>query len=222
MTFRGTQGEVGDTGREDVYLFDLEASAPSAVPITRGFDASYLYVGTDQGKIYFLTTLDAPRGRVVAIDPANPARSLWQTVIPEGEDAIALTEPRVTPSPNTARDKLAIIGGSNGGPLVGACPTQRPDLVGAAVAAVGVMDMLRFDRFGHGTGWTGDYGSPHDPEDSKALIGYSPVHNVRAGTHYPATLAITGDHETGVMPMHSFKFAAALQAGQVGSVPVLL
>jgi prolyl oligopeptidase len=90
------RGEVGDTGCEDVYLFDLEASAPSAVPITRGFDASYLYVGTDQGKIYFLTTLDAPRGRVVAIDPANPARDLWQTVIPEGEDAIALTEPRVT------------------------------------------------------------------------------------------------------------------------------
>jgi len=127
-----------------------------------------------------------------------------------------------TPSPNTARDKLAIIGGSNGGPLVGACPTQRPDLVGAAVAAVGVVDMLRFDRFGHGTGWTGDYGSPHDPEDFKALIGHSPVHNGRAGTHYPATLAITGDHDTRVMPMHSFKFAAALQAAQVGSVPVLL
>lgn len=90
------RGEVGGTGHEDVYLFDLEASAPSAVPITRGFDASYLCVGTDQGKIYFLTTPDAPRGRVVAIDPANPARDLWQTVIPEGEDAIALAEPHVT------------------------------------------------------------------------------------------------------------------------------
>ncbi len=122
----------------------------------------------------------------------------------------------------TARDKLAIIGGSNGGLLVGACLTQRPDLVGAALAEVGVMDMLRFDRFGQCTGWTGDYGSPQDPEDFKALIGYSPVHNVRAGAHYAAMLVITGDHDTRVMPMHSFKFAAALPAAQVGSAPVLL
>jgi prolyl oligopeptidase len=121
-------------------------------------------------------------------------------------------------SPST----LAIMGGSNGGLLVGACITQRPDLYGAAVAAVGVLDMLRFDRFGQGAGWVGDYGSPRDPADFKALFAYSPVHNVRPGVRYPATLVITGDHDTRVMPMHSFKFAAALQAAQAGPAPVLL
>ena len=122
----------------------------------------------------------------------------------------------------TSTPKLAIIGGSNGGLLVGACVTQRPDLFGAVVASVGVMDMLRFDRFGQGAGWVGDFGSPADPEDFKALYAYSPYHNVRPGTRYPATLVITGDHDTRVMPAHSFKFAAALQAAQAGPSPVLL
>jgi prolyl oligopeptidase len=122
----------------------------------------------------------------------------------------------------TSAHKLAILGGSNGGLLVGACETQRPDLYGAVVAEVGVMDMLRFDRFGQGAGWVGDYGSPHDPQDFKALYAYSPVHNVHPGTHYPATMVITGDHDTRVMPMHSFKFAAALQNAQAGGAPVLL
>jgi len=106
--------------------------------------------------------------------------------------------------------------------LVGACLTQRPELYGAAVAAVGVMDMLRFDKFGQGAGWSGDYGSPQNPEDFKALQAYSPVHNMHPGTKYPATLIITGDHDTRVMPMHSFKFVASLQAAQAGSAPVLL
>ena len=122
----------------------------------------------------------------------------------------------------TSTPKLAILGGSNGGLLVGACITQRPDLYGAAVAAVGVMDMLRFNKFGQGAGWMGDYGSPQDPEEFKALYAYSPVHNVRPGTNYPPTLIITGDHDTRVFPMHSFKFAAALQAAQAGPAPVLL
>jgi prolyl oligopeptidase len=122
----------------------------------------------------------------------------------------------------TSTARLAIRGGSNGGLLVGACVTQRPDLYGAAIAAVGVMDMLRFNRFGQGAGWEGDYGSPEDPAQFAALYAYSPVHNVRPGTHYPATLIITGDHDTRVMPMHSFKFAAALQAAQAGPAPVLL
>jgi prolyl oligopeptidase len=122
----------------------------------------------------------------------------------------------------TATPKLAIFGGSNGGLLVGACVTQRPELYGAAVAAVGVMDMLRFDKFGQGAGWTGDYGSPQDPADFKALYAYSPVHNIRPATKYPATLIITGDHDTRVMPMHSFKFVAALQSAQAGPAPVLL
>jgi prolyl oligopeptidase len=122
----------------------------------------------------------------------------------------------------TSVPRLAIYGRSNGGLLIGACLTQRPDLFGAAVPQVGVLDMLRFNRFGQGAGWEGDYGSPQNAEQFKALYAYSPVHNVRAGVHYPATLVITGDHDTRVMPMHSFKFAAALQAAQAGSAPILL
>jgi prolyl oligopeptidase len=122
----------------------------------------------------------------------------------------------------TSTARLAIHGRSNGGLLIGACVTQRPDLFGAALAQVGVMDMLRFNRFGQGAGWEGDYGSPQDPQQFQALYAYSPVHNVRSGVHYPATLVITGDHDTRVMPMHSFKFAAALQAAQAGPAPILL
>jgi prolyl oligopeptidase len=407
------QGEVGDTGKEDVDLLDLDHPGSAPAPIIEGFQAGYVYVGEDGGRIYFLTTEGAPRGRVIAIDPARPQREHWSTVIPESGDAIPVTEPSVSlvdhqlivrtlhdahtrvitygldggrrhevqlPGPGTAlgfaghpdqretfytftdlitpptvyrydlekgessvfraprvafdpaaleehqvfyagrdgvripmmlayrkglkldgsnpvllygyggfgipvvpgfrahwlqwiemggifaianirgggeygdawhrqairthkqvvfddfiaagewliaqrytsREKLAILGGSNGGLLMGACLTQRPDLYGAVVAEVGVMDMLRFDRFGQGAGWSGDYGSPHDPEDFKALVRYSPVHNVRSGVKYPATLVVTGDHDTRVMPMHSFKFAAALQAAQAGPAPILL
>jgi prolyl oligopeptidase len=407
------EGEVGDKGREDVYLVDLEAPQPHVVPVARGFEAAFDYVGADGGRVYFLTTLDAPNGRVIAVDPQNPARDNWRSVIAQGTDAIDLTDRSVTlvghqlivrslhsahsrvaiygldgrprreielPGPGTATgfeglpddgetfysftdlitpatiyrydletgrstlwrapwvafkpaqfeerqvfypskdgtripmllayrkglkldgnnalllygyggfgipnlptfnpariawlemggvyasanirgggefgeawhgqairthkqvvfddfiaaaewlieqhytssSKLAIYGRSNGGLLVGACLTQRPDLYGAAVPQVGVLDMLRFDKFGQGAGWEGDYGSPDDPEDFKALYAYSPVHNVHRGTHYPATLIITGDHDTRVMPMHSFKFAAALQAAQAGPAPVLL
>jgi prolyl oligopeptidase len=87
----------------------------------------------------------------------------------------------------TSRAKLAIQGGSNGGLLVGACETQHPERFGAVVASVGVMDMLRFDRFGQGAGWVGDFGSPQNPEEFKALYAYSPYHNIRAGTRYPVT-----------------------------------
>jgi prolyl oligopeptidase len=122
----------------------------------------------------------------------------------------------------TSTPKLAIEGGSNGGLLIGACVTQRPYLFGAALAYVGVMDMLRFDQFGQGAGWVGDYGVPRNPADFKILRAYSPYHNVRPATRYPATLVITGDHDTRVMPAHSFKFAAALQFAQAGPAPVLL
>lgn len=108
----------------------------------------------------------------------------------------------------TVTARLAIQGDSNGGLLVGACVTQRPELFGAAIAGVGVMDMLRFDRFGQGAGWTGEFGSPQEPADFPTLYGYSPLHRVRPNTRYPATLIITGDHDTRVMPMHSFNFAA--------------
>jgi prolyl oligopeptidase len=407
------EGEVGDRGREDLYLLDLDAAEPAPLPVVQGFEAAYLYVGADAGRLYFLTTLDAPNGRVIAIDPQHPGRSAWSTVIAQGADAIDLTDRSVTlvdhqlivrsvhdarsrvmrygldggargeialPGPGTAQGfggradqretfysfndlitpptvyrydlesgrstlwrrprvafdpaafgqeqvfypakdgthipmllayrkgmrldsdnplvlygyggfgvsslptfnaariawlemggvfavanirgggeygeawhlqairthrqvafddfiaaaewliarhytsvrRLAIHGRSNGGLLVGACMTQRPDLYGAVIAQVGVMDMLRFDKFGQGAGWEGDYGSADNPEEFRALYGYSPLHNVRAGVHYPATLVITGDHDTRVMPMHSFKFAAALQAAQAGRAPVLL
>ena len=122
----------------------------------------------------------------------------------------------------TSTPKLAIHGGSNGGLLVGACMTQRPELFGAALPAVGVLDMLRFQQFTIGWAWTSDYGSSDDPADLNALIAYSPYHNVRDGVRYPATLVTTGAHDDRVFPAHSFKFAAALQHAQAGDAPVLL
>ena len=407
------EGEVGDKGVENVYALDLMATNASPVNLAEGFDAAYLFAGADLGRLYFQTTLGAPRGRVIAVDPAFPDRSGWKEVVGQSADAMDFASGSVTlvnhqlivltlhdahsrvtvygldgrlvrevalPGAGTAsgfpgapddaetfytftdfitppsvyrlnletgtstnyrspklafdlsllqseqvfyagkdgtripmslvykkglkRDgnnptllygyggfgisilphfdatrlawlerggvlavanirgggeygeewhrqairahkqkcfddfiaaaewliarkytssaKLAIEGGSNGGLLVGACLTQRPDLFGAVLAYVGVMDMLRFDQFGQGAGWEGDYGSPHDPEDFKALYAYSPYHNVHPGTRYPATLVVTGDHDTRVMPAHSFKFTAALQAAQSGPAPVLL
>jgi prolyl oligopeptidase len=406
------EGEVGDKGLENIYALDLQNSAP-AIPIAEGFDASYIYSGSDRGLVYFQTTLSAPRGRVIAIDPANPARANWKEIVPETSDALdvasgsvslvghrliirclhdaaskvtiysldgkterevalpgrgtaagfggepedretfysyadALTPPAIfslnletgesqpyrVPAVSfnrsafeseqvfypgkdgtripmtlvhkkgirldgqnpvllygyggfgisilphfdptriawlerggifavanirgggefgeewhrqairehkqivfddfiraaewlisqhyTSTPKLAIEGASNGGLLMGACLTQRPDLFGAVAAYVGVMDMLRFDLFGQGAGWVGDFGSPQNPDDFKFLRAYSPYHNVRPGTRYPATLVITGDHDARVMPAHSFKFAAALQAAQTGPAPILL
>ena len=405
------EGEVGDKGLENIYSIDVSAASPTVTPIVEGFAAAYVYVGSDAGRLYFLTTLGAPNGKVIAVDPvhANPPA----VVIPEGKDAIDLTETSVTlvdhqllvrsirdahnrvmaygldgkprreielpgagtadgflgrpgdretfysftdlirpptvyrydlekgesrifraPKTNfesqafeqrqvfypgkdgtripmllvyrkglkldgrnpvllygyggfgipvlpefsapriawlesggvyaianirgggeygeawhrqanrshkqvvfddfiaaaewliaeryTISGRLAIQGESNGGLLVGACLTQRPDLYGAAIAGVGVMDMLRFDRFGQGAGWTGEYGSPEDPAAFPTLYAYSPLHHVRPGTAYPATLIVTGDHDTRVMPMHSFKFAAAMQAAQSGPEPILL
>jgi prolyl oligopeptidase len=122
----------------------------------------------------------------------------------------------------TSTPKLAIGGGSNGGLLVGAVMTQRPDLFGAALPAVGVMDMLRFQTFTIGWAWVSDYGSSENAVDFKALYSYSPLHNIKPGTVYPPTLVTTADHDDRVWPGHSFKFAAGLQAAQAGPAPILI
>jgi prolyl oligopeptidase len=122
----------------------------------------------------------------------------------------------------TSPEKLAIRGGSNGGLLVGAAMTQRPELFAAAVPAVGVMDMLRFHKYTIGWAWVNEYGSAEDAELFKSLVAYSPLHNLKPGTKYPATLITTGDHDDRVVPAHSFKFAAALQMAQGGDKPVLI
>jgi prolyl oligopeptidase len=122
----------------------------------------------------------------------------------------------------TSTPKLAIGGGSNGGLLVGACMTQRPDLYGAALPNVGVMDMLRFDKFTIGWAWSSDYGSPQKPDDFAYLHAYSPLHHIAKGCCYPATLITTADHDDRVVPAHSFKFAATLQAAQGCDKPTLI
>ena len=121
----------------------------------------------------------------------------------------------------TSTPKLAISGGSNGGLLVGACLTQRPELFGAALPAVGVLDMLRYHKFTIGWMWQSDYMSSDTKEGFQNLIKYSPLHTIKPGTKYPATFVTTGDHDDRVVPAHSHKFTATLQAAQAGPAPIL-
>lgn len=137
------------------------------------------------------------------------------------DDFISCAEWLIGQGRTTAK-QLAIAGGSNGGLLVGACMTQRPELFGAALPAVGVMDMLRFHRFTIGWAWIEEYGSPDNPADFPYLFAYSPLHRLQPGVSYPATLVTTADHDDRVVPAHSFKFISALQNAQAGDAPVLI
>ena len=138
------------------------------------------------------------------------------------DDFIAAAEYLISEN-YTSSDYLAIRGGSNGGLLVGAAMTQRPELMKVAIPQVGVLDMLRYHTFTAGAGWAYDYGTAEDSEEMfKYLLGYSPVHNVKDGVEYPATIIMTGDHDDRVVPAHSFKFAAELQDKQAGTNPVLI
>jgi prolyl oligopeptidase len=137
------------------------------------------------------------------------------------DDFIAAAETLIAEKYTSAKH-LGMLGGSNGGLLVGACLTQRPDLFGATVPAVGVLDMLRYQKFTIGSAWISDYGTSDNPDDFKYLIKYSPLHNVHPGTCYPPTLITTGDHDDRVVPGHSFKFAATLQAAQGCDLPILI
>src|SRR5690606_32760826 len=137
------------------------------------------------------------------------------------DDFIAAAEHLIA-SKVTTSDQLAIMGRSNGGLLVGAAMTQRPELFGACLPAVGVHDMLRFQKFTAGQFWRTEYGSADEAEDFPTLLNYAPYHNVQPGTKYPPTMVTTADTDDRVVPMHSFKFAAALQHAQAGDAPILL
>jgi prolyl oligopeptidase len=200
-------------GSNPTYLYGYGGFA---IPLTPGFSVANL-VWMEMGGIYAVANLRG--GSEYGEDWHQAGTKLHkQTVF---DDFISAAEWLIA-NKYTSTPKLAIGGGSNGGLLVGACITQRPDLYGAAVPAVGVMDMLRFHKFTIGWAWTSDYGSSDDPDQFKAIYAYSPLHNLKPGTSYPATLITTADHDDRVVPAHSFKFAAAIQAAQAGQAPVLI
>ena len=185
------------------------------VPLTPGFSVSRM-VWLEMGGVYAMANLRG--GGEYGLDWYDSGRKdKKQNVF---DDFIAAAEwliaHKVTSTP-----KLAINGGSNGGLLVGACLTQRPDLFGAAVPEVGVMDMLRFHKFTLGWGWKSDYGSSETKEGFDTLMKYSPLHTIKPGVNYPPTLVTTGDHDDRVVPAHSHKFTATLQAAQGGPAPIL-
>lgn len=186
------------------------------IPITPSFDPKHM-AWLEAGGIYVLANI---RGGGEYGEEWHHAGSLHAKQN-SFDDFIAAGE-WLCDNGYTNPAKLAISGRSNGGLLVGACLTQRPDLFKAAIAGVGVLDMLRFHHFTIGWAWISEYGNPDDPEDFKVLHAYSPYHQVKSGIAYPSTLIVTSDHDNRVVPLHSYKFAAVLQEAQSGGNPVLL
>ncbi|GAB4465457.1 MAG: prolyl oligopeptidase family serine peptidase [Armatimonadaceae bacterium] len=186
------------------------------IPLTPGFSVSSL-VWMEMGGVYAVANLRGGGEYGEEWHQGGMKRNK-QNVF---DDFIAAAEYLVAEK-YTAPAKLSIHGGSNGGLLVGACMTQRPDLFGACVPAVGVLDMLRFHKFTIGWAWVSDYGSPDNADEFATLYAYSPYHNLKSETRYPATLVVTSDHDDRVVPAHSFKFAAALQAAQAPDGPPTL
>ncbi len=186
------------------------------IPMTPGFSVSRA-VWLEMGGVYAVANLRGG-GEYGAEWHTAGTKLRKQNVF---DDFIGAAEWLVS-NKYTVPAKLAIQGGSNGGLLVGACMTQRPDLFGAALPAVGVMDMLRFHKFTIGWAWKSDYGSSEDPAEFSALLAYSPLHTLKPGTRYPATMVTTADHDDRVVPAHSFKFAARLQECQAKDGPPVL
>ncbi|ASZ11777.1 prolyl oligopeptidase family serine peptidase [Chitinophaga pendula] len=186
------------------------------IPMTPGFSVSNFFF-MEQGGIYVVVSL---RGGSEYGEQWHKAGMLdrKQNVF---DDFIGAAE-HLVKERYTNPGKIAISGGSNGGLLIGACMTQRPDLFKVALPSVGVLDMLRYQKFTIGWAWAVEYGSSDHADQFKYLIRYSPLHNLKAGTQYPATMITTADHDDRVVPAHSFKFAAALQAIQTGPNPALI
>ncbi|MDE6623000.1 MAG: prolyl oligopeptidase family serine peptidase [Alistipes sp.] len=200
-------------GQNPCYLY---AYGGFQINLTPGFNPSALMF-VEQGGIYCVANL---RGGSEYGEAWHKAGMLAnkQNVF---DDFIAAAEYLVA-NRYTSTDKLAIAGGSNGGLLIGACEVQRPDLYAVCLPAVGVLDMLRYHKFTIGWGWAVEYGSSDDEEQFAYIYKYSPLHNLREGAKYPATLVTTGDHDDRVVPAHSFKFTAQMQHCQAGEAPVLI
>jgi prolyl oligopeptidase len=216
-----------DGTRIPMYIIkrkDTPASAPTILYGYGGFNISQTpsfsptrLAWIEQGGVYAIANLRGGGEYGKAWHDGGrlaKKQNVFDDFIAAGEHLIA--------SGVTGAGKLAIEGRSNGGLLVGAVTNQRPDLFAAALPAVGVMDMLRFNRFTAGRYWVDDYGDPAKEADFKVLRAYSPYHNIKAGTPYPAILVTTADTDDRVVPGHSFKYTAALQAAQLGNKPQLI
>ena len=217
----GTRVPLFITHRADI---DVDGKIPTYlygyggfnIPVPVGFSVSNL-VWMEMGGIYAQAHLRGG-GEYGREWHASGMKGNKQNVF---DDFIAAAEYLIEEG-FTDTNHLAIGGRSNGGLLIGACLTQRPDLFGVCLPNVGVLDMLRFHKFTIGWAWVSDYGSPEDPDEFTNLLAYSPYHNVREGVKYPPTMVLTGDHDDRVFPGHSFKFSASLQAAQAGDAPVLI